>query len=141
MKVSKKTLLLLACIVWMIAGFNVLQIGILAYRNYFSLINMVLSLVVFGLFQGFIFGPLVLKHTKRILGYEDEYNFFLKFFDVKSFVIMAVMIVGGIYVRVSGIASEHFIAVFYSGLGASLSLFLAGILFGINYYKFLQSSR
>lgn len=38
---------------------------------------------------------------------------------------------GGIGIRMSGLFPERFIAVFYSGLGASL--FLAGILFGRNY--------
>lgn len=46
---------------------------------------------------------------------------------------MAVMMSGGIALRVSGIAPERFIAVFYSGLGASL--LLAGVLFGRNYGK------
>ena len=85
------------------------------------------------LFQYFVFGRLVQKHTLRILNYTDTYQFFLKFFDVKSFCIMAFMISGGIGLRASGIAPERFIAVFYSGLGASL--LLAGILFGKNYLK------
>ncbi len=34
MKVKKRTLLLIACLVWGIAGFNILRIGILAYRPY-----------------------------------------------------------------------------------------------------------
>lgn len=46
---------------------------------------------------------------------------------------MTFMISGGIGLRASGIAPERFIAVFYSGLGASL--LLAGILFGKNYLK------
>ena len=45
--------------------------------------------------------------------------------------MMAVMMGGGIGIRVSGLAPERFIAVFYSGLGASL--LLAGLLFGRNY--------
>lgn len=133
MKVKKKTLLLLACLIWIIAGFNILQIGILAYSSYLSITNILLSLLVFTMFQFFIFGRLVKKHTKRIGDYLEEYQFFLKFFDVKSFIIMAIMMTGGIYLRISHIASEHFIAIFYSGLGASL--LLAGILFGCNYYK------
>ena len=36
---------------------------------------------------------------------------------------------GGIGLRVSGLAPEQFIAVFYTGLGAAL---LAGLLFGRN---------
>lgn len=133
MKVNKKTLLLIACFVWGIAGFNVLKIGVLAYPNHLSFLNLILSVIVFSLFQYFIFGRLVKKHTHRILNYTDTYQFFLKFFDVKSFCIMAFMISGGIWLRASGIAPERFIAVFYSGLGASL--FLAGILFGKNYLK------
>lgn len=133
MKVNKKTLLLIACFVWGIAGFNVLRIGVLAYPSHLSFLNLILSVIVFSLFQYFIFGRLVKKHTLRILNYTDTYQFFLKFFDVKSFCIMAFMISGGIWLRASGIAPERFIAVFYSGLGASL--FLAGILFGKNYLK------
>ena len=53
--------------------------------------------------------------------------------------IMAVMMTGGIYLRVSGIAPERFIAVFYTGLGASL--LLAGMLFGRNYYRIVCSDR
>jgi hypothetical protein len=132
-KVKKKTLLLIACLVWTIAGFNILRIGILAYQPYLSIVNLFLSVVVFAVFQHFIFGRLVQKHTKRIISYTEDSQFFLKFFDMKAFIIMAVMITGGIYLRTSGLAPEHFIAVFYSGLGASL--FLAGILFGKNYYN------
>lgn len=56
-----------------------------------------------------------------------------EFFISKAFVIMAVMMSGGIGLRVSGLASERFIAVFYTGLGASL--LLAGLLFGRNFGK------
>lgn len=62
-KVNKKTLLLIACIVWFIAGFNILRIGILSYPPYLSIINILLSIVFFSVFQHFIFGRLVKKHT------------------------------------------------------------------------------
>lgn len=134
MKVNKKTLLLIACIVWFIAGFNILRIGILSYPPYLSIINILLSIVVFSVFQHFIFGRLVKKHTLRIQNYEEEQHFFMKFFDIKSFIIMAVMMSGGIYLRVSSFVPERFIAVFYTGLGSSL--LLAGILFGKNYIQY-----
>lgn len=134
MKVKKKTLLLIACIVWFMAGFNILRIGILSYPPYLSIINILLSIVVFSVFQHFIFGRLVKKHTVRIQNYEEEQHFFMKFFDVKSFIIMAVMMSGGIYLRASSFVPERFIAVFYTGLGSSL--LLAGILFGKNYFQY-----
>lgn len=134
MKVKCNTLLLIACLVWGAAGFNILRLGVLAYPAYLSALNFVLSVLVFAVFQYFIFGRLVKKHTARITGYEEERHFFLKFFDVKSFIIMAVMMSGGIWLRSSGIAPDRFIAVFYTGLGASL--LTAGIRFG---YQFVRA--
>lgn len=131
MNVQRNTLLLIACLVWSVAGINILRIGLMAYPAYLSVVNVALSFAVFGVFQAFVFGRLVRKHTDRIGSYLEERQFFLRFFDAKSFVIMAVMMTGGIALRSSGLASERFIAVFYTGLGASL--LLAGLLFGRNF--------
>ncbi|MDO4602532.1 MAG: hypothetical protein Q4B37_09720 [Eubacteriales bacterium] len=133
MKVKRNTLLLIACFVWGIAGFNILRIGVMAYPAYYSILNFLLSILVFAVFQKFVFGKLVKKHTARINSYQEERHFFLKFFDKKAFIIMAVMMTGGIALRASELAPERFIAVFYTGLGASL--LLAGLLFGCNYGK------
>lgn len=133
MKVKRNTLLLLASLVWCAAGFNIFRIGLQVYPAYVTVWNLLLSVLVFAVFQTFVFGKLVRKHTARINGYTEERQFFLKFFDGKAFGIMAVMMTGGIGLRVSGIAPGRFIAVFYSGLGAAL--LLAGIWFGRNYGK------
>ena len=77
-KVKRNTLLLLACLVWSAAGFNILRIGLSAYPAYRALVNYLLSAVVFAVFQKFIFGKLVKKHTARISAYEEELHFFLK---------------------------------------------------------------
>lgn len=95
-----------------------------------------LSIVVGLVFWTFVFGKLVVKHTKRITSYEDERHFFLKFFDVPAFVIMAVMMTGGIAIRSLGLAPEVFIAVFYTGLGSALTC--AGIRFG---WMWMQARR
>ena len=133
MKLKRNILLLLACLIWSAAGFNILRIGLMAYPAYRAGINYLLSALVFVVFQVFIFGKLVKKHTARIGAYEEKFHFFLKFFDKKSFAIMAVMMTGGIWLRSSGLAPERFIAFFYTGLGASL--LLAGLLFGRNFAK------
>ena len=75
------------------------------------------------------------KHTARIIGYEGK-QWFIKFFDLKAFMIMAVMMSGGIWLRVNGWAPDRFIAVIYSGLG--VSLVLAGILFGVRFFQHLS---
>ena len=139
MKVKKRTLLLLAALIWGIAGFNILRIGMVSYVGYTGVFNFILSAVVFLLFQTFVFGPLVRRHTIRILGYPEEKQFFLKFFDCKSFLIMALMMTFGIGLRASGLAPVRFIAVFYTGLGAAL--FVAGLLFGKNYLVKISESE
>lgn len=138
MKVKRNTLLLLACLVWGAAGFSILRIGLAAYPAYRSALNFLLSILVFSVFQIFIFGRLVKKHSARIGAYLEERHFFWKFFDGKSFAIMAVMMTGGIGLRPSGLAPERFIAVFYTGLGASL--LLAGLLFGRNFGRALHAA-
>lgn len=139
MKVKRDTLLLLACLVWGAAGFNILRIGLAVYPAFRTALNFCLSALVFAVFQRFVFGPLVKKHTARIRAYEEERHFFLKFFDKKAFAVMAVMMTGGVALRAGGLAPERFTAVFYTGLGASL--LLAGALFGRNYGAALSRRR
>ena len=128
--VKKRTLSLIAGIVWLMAGFNVARLGVLSYaviekRWYLY----VLSAVVFVLF-GRMFFKMSKKHTKRIIGYE-EYRPFWHFFDVKAYLMMACMMSGGIGFRAAGIFPDIFVAFFYSGLGCALAL--AGVLFAKNY--------
>ena len=99
MKIKKNYLLLLAGIVWLAAGFNILRIGIISYKSYVTLINLALSAAVFFLFWFMVFGKLVRRHTDRIVRYEEEMQFILKFFDRKSFCIMAFMMTFGIGLR------------------------------------------
>lgn len=139
MKVKKQNLLLLAGIVWMIAGFNVLRIGLETYAEYRMIINYAITLMVFLAFWFMVFHKLTIKHTKRIHGFEEELQLFYKFFDLKSFLIMAFMISFGIIIRKFRLLPDRFIAVFYTGLGAAL--FMAGVLFTWNYIKIFKKKR
>lgn len=133
--VKKKTLLLIAGIVWMIAGFNVARLGVLSYLNIDRKWYMyIMSIVVFLIF-GIMFFKMSRKHTKRILGYED-YRPFWHFFDWKAYLIMTCMMSGGIGFRAAGIFPEIFIAFFYSGLG--LALASAGVIFTRKYLLYSQ---
>lgn len=121
MKIKKRNLLLLAAIVWMIAGFNILRIGIETYVAYKSVINFILSLLVFLFFWFMIFYKLTVKHTDRIQNYQEERQFFLNFFDLKSFLIMAFMITFGITIdpHIPLIAGQIYRCVLYrAGRGA-----------------------
>lgn len=132
--VKKHTLLAIAGVVWMIAGFNVARLGILSYGKMQSLsvIHIVLSVVVFAVF-GWMFYKMTIKHTKRIKGYKEEFRPIWHFFDLKAYCIMAVMMGGGIWLRSSGLVPDVFVAVFYTGLGCALTL--AGVLFWVIFFK------
>ena len=130
LKVKKRTLLLIAGIVWLIAGFNVARLGILSI----GLVEKIwylyaLSILIFIIF-GTMFYKMSEKHTKRILAYEEKRPFW-NFFDLKSYLIMVFMMTMGIGLRASGKIPDFFIAFFYTGLG--LALALAGIIFIRNY--------
>ena len=89
--------------------------------------------------QVFIFGKMVKKHTERILLYEDEQQNVFRFFDTRSYLIMAFMMTLGIGLRVSGVVPNGFIAYFYTGLGASL--LTAGVLFIFHYARVVSQKR
>lgn len=50
MKVKRNTLLLIACLVWCAAGFNIFRIGFWAYSSYITIWNLLMSGVVFAVF-------------------------------------------------------------------------------------------
>ncbi|MGN0204619.1 MAG: hypothetical protein ACI4BB_08750, partial [Coprococcus sp.] len=133
--VKKRTLLAIAGCVWLLAGFNVARLGILSYQKLLTVtaIHILLSIVVFCVF-GLMFFRMSMKHTRRIKGYEEEFRPVWHFFDLKAYIIMAVMMGGGIWLRASGLVPDVFIAVFYTGLGCALAL--AGVLFWIMFFKY-----
>lgn len=137
LKVKKQTLLIFAGAVWLIAGINILRIGIESFINCFDA-NKVLKylLIIAGaiiIFIGFyfMFSKIVKKHTKRILGYKEEKKSIFYFFDAKGYILMIFMMGLGIGLRSSNLLPTEFFAVFYNGLGSALSI--AGVIFIKNY--------
>ena len=135
--VKKRTLLAVAGCVWLMAGINVARLGILSYGKLpqIQVLHLLLSMAVFCAF-GLMFFKMSIKHSRRIKGYEEEFRPVWHFFDLKSYLIMAVMMGGGIWLRSSGLAPDVFIAVFYTGLGCALAL--AGVLFWILFFTFRE---
>lgn len=137
--VKKRTLLAIAGCVWLIAGLNVMRLGILSYQQIGPIqpVHILLSAVVFCLF-GWIFYRMTRKHTRRISGYAQETKPVWNFFDLKSYCIMIFMMGGGIWLRASGLVPATFIAVFYTGLGCALAM--AGVFFWFAFVQFDQTA-
>jgi hypothetical protein len=125
----KNQLILLAGIVWCAAGAMVSFIGLplevgLAPEH---LILVPLALVIFITFYRFVFSRLVAKHAGRIQAKPEARLPFWHFFNASSWAVMAVMMGGGMALRLSHVMPDWMIAFFYSGLG--VALFLCGVRF------------
>lgn len=126
--VSRQTLLIIAGSIWLLAGFNILRIGVMAWSRpeHYALLRIGEAITVFLLFFYFVFRRLFYKHTRRIEQKKDRSCPF-SFFDVKSWIVMIVMITFGILARSLHLFPLSFISVFYVGL--SSALLITGLLF------------
>lgn len=131
-KITTEKLLLVAGAVWLIAGLNIVGIGIQSSRGVWTLSTVLIAFTVFFLFHLIVFNKLVRKHVARIRDYPDQRTSVFKFFDGKSYLIMIFMMTFGILLRLSGWVPTLAIAVFYTGLGAALVA--AGIAFVGSYF-------
>jgi hypothetical protein len=127
--VPKNLLILIAGIVWCIAGAMVCKIGLPLLWNLGSTqwLLVPLAVVVFLIFYFLIFSRLVTKHTERIRQRPERKLPFWNFFDTSSYVVMVIMMAGGMWLRLSHIVPDWMIAFFYSGLG--IALFSCGVRF------------
>ena len=127
--IPKNHLMLIAGLVWCAAGAMVCMIGLplelgLAPEH---LILLPLSGVIFLAFYFLVFARLVRKHTGRIRARTEDRLPFWNFFNASSWAVMALMMGGGMALRLSHLMPDWMIAFFYSGLG--VALFLCGVRF------------
>lgn len=127
-KVNNNALLLTAGIVWILAGGNILRIGIVTWISdkHIWLFKMCEASVVFLIFFGIIFRKLYNKHSIRIQNKNNK-NCPFSFFDKKSWLIMVSMITIGILLREYHLLPINFFSFFYTGL--SLALIATGFRF------------
>lgn len=127
LKMKKENLIIVAGVVWLLAGANVALIGIRSAVEMSGVaVGVVVALVV-GAVAAFLafhamFGRIVLKNAQRIRGLEGERLSFLRFLDLKGYLIMAFMMSFGFGLRLTGLIPTWFFAFFYTGLGSALAL-------------------
>lgn len=99
LKVSKTALLFIAGIVWLAAGVNIARLGILSFSQMSQSMWWMLvigAIAVFTVFHIKVFSKMVGKHANRIAGYVEDKIAFWRFFDASSYIMMAIMMTGGI---------------------------------------------
>ncbi len=122
--IPKNQLMLIAGLVWCAAGGMVTMIGLpleLGLAPH-ELVLIPLALVIFLAFYFMVFSKLVLKHTSRIRAHPADRLPFWNFFNLPSWIVMFVMMGGGMALRFSHVMPDDAIAFFYSGLGVALLL-------------------
>ncbi len=124
---KKHQLFLIAGALWSIAGVMVTFHGVKAWMSVHPWWVDVLAVLIYLIFYRFIFSKLVVKHEHRIMDDPAERLPWWKFFDRNSYIIMFIMMAGGIALRKSGLLPLAFFSFFYTGLG--LALFTCGLRF------------
>lgn len=131
--IPKNYLPLIAGIVWVFAGSMVCKTGFPVLVTMLGTVSIAAFIGVFLFFYLMIFRKLVYKHIHRIRNMSGERACFWLFFDLKSYIIMIVMMSFGIVSRKLNLFPDAFIGPFYSGLG--FALFLCGVRFIIAFFK------
>lgn len=129
----RENLLIVAGVVWIIAGLNVVNIGLHAAAELGGAQLPAIALLLLGglaVFTAFhaMFGRIVKKNAARIRALAGETVSPLRFLDAKGYLIMTVMMGGGIGLRAVGLIPAWFVSFFYTGLGTALILTGAGFL-------------
>jgi len=127
--IPKNILILIAGMVWCVAGAMVSGIGLPLLWNlgFTQLILYPFAGVIFLIFYFLIFSRLVIKHTERIRERPEQRLPFWNCCDTSSYVVMVIMMAGGMWLRLAHILPNWIIAFFYSGLG--IALFSCGVRF------------
>ena len=127
--VNRQVLLITAGIVWIVAGANILRIGIVTWLNdsQYWLFKVGEATVVFLLFLSLSSESSTTNTLAGLSKRKNEKNCPFSFFDAKGWIVMCFMIAMGITIRTLHLLPDTFISVFYTGL--SLALMFTGTLF------------
>ncbi len=127
--VPKRVLLFVAAFLWTFAGSMLLYKGnkMLDSSAKYMILKLTLVLLAGLLFYWKVFAGLSLKHTLRILNMPVEYPCLFAFFNLRSYLMMVLMISMGIVLRSTGWVSQSYLSFLY--LTMSVPLLLSSVRF------------
>ncbi|MFY9153062.1 MAG: hypothetical protein WAO52_13685 [Prolixibacteraceae bacterium] len=134
-RVPRNYLLLIAALVWTLAGGMLLLRGYLfseAYPEY-KILKITACLVGGILFFLLLFQKISRKHVNRIQNLVPDRPCAFSFFNFKSYLMMGFMISGGIFLRKSGVVSAEYLALIYITMG--IPLLMSSFRFYANFFR------
>lgn len=132
-RIARRYLYIVAALVWTFAGSLLLFRGILLFMDddYLIWIRLIISIIAGILFYRFLFSNISRNNTRRIARIQLEKPCLFSFFNIKSYILMSLMITAGISLRKSGILPPVYLSVIYVTMG--IPLFISSFRF---YYAF-----
>ena len=120
--VSKQNLLFIAGFAWTTAGAILSGRGLNYVIRYsqFPLLRIAMALAFGGLFYVLLFAKISRKHIKRIRGLSIPYPCAFSFFNIRGYLMMTIMISGGILLRNLDIINKDWLYTFYITMGVPL---------------------
>lgn len=137
--VPKRMLFFVAALAWGFAADRVLNIGAsdIADNTDSYYIYIIIGLIGFYFFFKRVIFKAYFKYAKRIINLKHERPCVFSFFNLKGFMVMAIMIFTGITLRKIEYIPPLYIGTFYITVGASLLLASLCFLYsGIKYEQF-----
>jgi len=123
-ELPRRYLLFIAALVWTFAGGMLLYKGSMLFlQNYhFFWLRLIGSAIGGIMFYILLFSKISFKHTRRIVNLKNDNPCAFSFFDIKSYILMTVMITSGIMLRKSGLLAQEYLSVLYITMGIPLFL-------------------
>ncbi len=120
--VPKRGLLAIAGVFWTFAGGMLITRGVLGLMD--THVNIVPDLLIAlaggAIFYWLLFSKISKKHIYRIVGLKPEKPCLFSFFNMRSYIMMTVMITGGITLRKLDILDHQVLYSFYVCMGTPL---------------------
>lgn len=115
-------LLFIAAIVWTIAGSMLLFKGMKMLQINDKHLYFIISgsAIAGSLFYLMVFTKISLKHTRRIVNLKNDNPCIFSFFNIKSYILMSIMITSGITIRVFGVVPLTYLSIVYLTMGVPL---------------------
>lgn len=139
-RVPKRSLLVIAAMAWIFAASMLLTRGFLLSGKirHSHWLSIFLSITAGVLFYLVLFSKISSGHVNRIISLENERPSVFSFFSLKSYILMTLMISGGIFLRKSGIVFSGTLSIVYITMG--VPLFISSLRFFYNWIFYSADS-
>jgi quinol-cytochrome oxidoreductase complex cytochrome b subunit len=120
--VNRRTLLLVAGCAWTIAGGILISRALLELWSihHYLWLELLIGIVLGSVFYLILFARISKKHITRITLITLDNPCFFSFFNLRSYIMMAVMITTGILLRKLNIINHEILYTFYLTMGVPL---------------------